>query len=441
MLSESTSTTSRKKYSKVSFSHKTVQEFFAAIFISFHIDAQKIVLEKCRNIQDILGMSKMYEFIIEMNSDRMCAISNDLMSVINDVKGVRDYRNGVKEIRDYGTWRDCDNMYFNTRDYRIKMYNDFIYIQLFYIQKMFVSILQKMPESEKIHLYLQDFFIENQTVHSKQLQCLLKENKTNIKSLHLNIYDTSSSLREIIDLFSLTDFSHIQKLYFTGDSWKESEINRIMFPSLQCVTLFRGTWTNDEENLSENLARLQNLQYLYIEWFTLSHKLLETFYNFISGQKSIKELTLSGLYCKEHGGHDCKRLMNLDLSPYSTLSKLYFQELPGRLQLNISTPSLVNVMLCDINLDKSSLILSRDMLNIERVKLKGIKMSALRLQNFITVLENLPQSVTVAMTDIKRRTEYDRVRKNVRRSQTFHVIHDVDYMREIVFKTIKPSKE
>jgi hypothetical protein len=114
--------------------------------------------------------------------------------------------------------------------------------------------------------------------------------------------------------------------------------------------------------------------------------------------------------------------------------------LPGSLQLNILTPSLVDVTLYDINLDdESSLLLSRDMLNIERVELRYIEMSAESLQNFITVLKNLPQSVTVKMYRIKPETEYDRVRENIRSSQTFHVIQEDDYRFE--FKTIKPSTE
>ncbi|XP_060551982.1 uncharacterized protein LOC132713410 [Ruditapes philippinarum] len=410
ILTESRSKTLIKEIIKVSFSHKTVQEYFAAIFISSQSDAQKTVVEKCRTVQDILDMSKICEFISGMNADWMCEILNDLMSVINEDEETRDYRTRTR-------------------------YEDIYNTPLYNIQKMFMSCLQELPESENIQLCLQDFFIVRHTeVHSKLLQRLLKQNKTNIKSLY--IY--TRSLREIIDLFSLTDLSHIQKLFYHGD-WKEDEISRILFPSLQCVTLRQGTWINDEENLSENLARVQNLQYLYIKHFTLSHKILETFYNFISAQKSMKELTLWQLDCKEHGRRrDCKR-WNLDLSQHSTLSKLYLQELPGRLQLNITTPSLVDVTLWNINLDdESSLLLSRDMLNIERVELWEIEMSAESLQNFISVLENLPQSVTVEMDAITPEKEHDRVRENIRSSQTFHVIQD---RWGIEFITIKPSKE
>ncbi|XP_060598154.1 uncharacterized protein LOC132751950 [Ruditapes philippinarum] len=400
ILSESRSKTLIKEIIKVSFSHKTVQEFFAAIFISSQSDAKKIVVEKCRNVQDILDMSKVCEFISKMNADRMCAISHELMSVINEDEKTREYRTRIGDE---------------------SMYNS----PLYSIQEMFMSCLQEMPESENIQLCLQDFFIDRDTrVHIGQLQRLSKQNKTNIKSLYIDIFYTSSSLREIIDLFSLTDLSHIQKLFYRGGMKKEAQISQILFPNLQSVTLLGGEWKNDEQNLSENLARCQNLQYLDIGYFTLSHKILETFFNFFSGQKAMKVLILRNLDCREHGRQGCKRLMNLDLSQHSTLSELHLEKLPARLQLNISTPSLVYVKLQKINLDESSLLLSRDMVNIERVELGYIEMSAGSLQNFISVLENLPQSVTVEMKAIKPETEYDRVRENIRRSQTFHVIQE-----------------
>jgi hypothetical protein len=275
--------------------------------------------------------------------------------------------------------------------------------------------LEVMPESENIQLCLQDFFIDKNNLHSEQLQRLLIQNKTNIKSLYIYISShpldstTFSSLCEIIDLFSLTNLSHLQKFYYHGDEEIEAKISRILFPSLQYITFKGGTWTNDEENLSENLARLQNLQYSYIQCFTFSHKILDIFFNFISGHRSMKELTLGWLNCKEHGRHDCKR-WNLDFSQHSTLSKLDLRMLPWRLQLNISTPSLIDVTLYDINLDESSLLLPRDMLNIKIVELLQIEMSAGSLQNFIPVLENLSQPVTVKMAAIKPKTDCERVR-------------------------------
>jgi hypothetical protein len=362
-------------------------------------------------------MSLVWEFISEMNAGRMCEISRDLMPVINEDEQTRDYRTRVGEEK-----------MFNT-----PLYN---------IQEMFMSCLQEMPESGNTQIYLQDYVIDKSTEHSEQLQRLLKQNKTSIKSIYINTNYTYNSLCEIIDLFSLTNLGHLQKLVYCGEvRSKKTEINQILFPSLQNVTLLNGEWISDEENLSKNLARVQNLQYLYFDNFELSHKILEAFFNFISGKKILKQLTfkLKILSRKEHDFHDCKR-WNLDLSQHLTLSKLHLQ-LPERLQLNISTPSLVDVTLEATNLEKSSVLLSRDMLNIESVELNTINISSGSLQNFISVLENLPKSVTVKMLDIRPEEEYGSVREIIRRSQTFHVIRDCkDWCGWVIeFQTRKPS--
>jgi hypothetical protein len=422
MLTENTSKTLTKKICKVSFSHKTVHEFFAAIFICSESDAQKKVVEKCKNVHDILDMSIICEFVSKINSDRMCAISNDLMPVINEDKTTRSYRKSKRH----------ENFPFNT------LYN---------IQKMILSCLNEMNESENIQLCLQDFFIDENTenekhselsgdseseyydtdsefdddsaycdesentMHHEQLKLLFKQNKINIKSLY--IY----SKRGNIDLFTLTNLSHIQKLYYYGDKENEARINLLLSPSLQTLTLRVGRLTND----CESLAQLHNLQYLCIERFTLSHKILELIFNFISGQKSMKQLKLHDLNCKEHDDQ-CQR-WNLDLSRHSHLVDLHLKYLPP-LKLSITTPSLVDFVLSMIDLDERSLLLSREMLNIKRVVLKFIKMPPGGLQNFITILENLPQSVTVKMACVGPESECKIVIENIRNSQTFYVFYE-----------------
>jgi predicted transcriptional regulator len=75
------------------------------------------------------------------------------------------------------------------------------------------------------------------------------------------------------------------------------------------------------------------------------------------------------------------------------------------------------------------------MLNIELVELKEIEMPAGSLQKFITVLENLPQSVTVGMSAIKPETEYERVKENIRLLKSFQIIRpDKETSRSIEFE-------
>ena len=135
----------------------------------------------------------------------------------------------------------------------------------------------------------------------------------------------------------------------------------------------------------------------------------------------------------------------MDLSQLTHLTYVYLERLPP-LQLNITTPSLVDFTLSVINIDESLLLLSPEMLNFKRVKFSYIEMSAEYLQNNVKVLETLPQSATVEMIWclIKPETERERFRNEIRSSQAFNVTRDYKNKSgkwSFTFKTIKPSKE
>ncbi|XP_060589552.1 uncharacterized protein LOC132744755 [Ruditapes philippinarum] len=94
ILSESKVKTLINESCKISFSHKTVQEYFSAIFISFQNtgEVQKIIFEECNCLQNILDMSKVFGFISGMNPKLMSTISSDLMPVIYNDKKTSKYR-------------------------------------------------------------------------------------------------------------------------------------------------------------------------------------------------------------------------------------------------------------------------------------------------------------------------------------------------------------
>ncbi|XP_060604664.1 uncharacterized protein LOC132757409 [Ruditapes philippinarum] len=178
ILTESKTRTLTKQISKESFSHKTVQEFFVAIFIISQSELQKTVLEKCEKVQSILDISTICQFIGKLNPTIMCEISEGFMFVINDDEETREYRSRT----------DVKYMHYHT------LYN---------IQNMLLSCFKEMTESKHTQLCLQDVFISCDNVHNEHLQCLAKLNRTNIKSLDINGNNTSCSLCEVIDLFSL----------------------------------------------------------------------------------------------------------------------------------------------------------------------------------------------------------------------------------------------
>jgi hypothetical protein len=353
ILTESRIKTLTEETSKVSFSHKTVQEYFAAIFICFQSDAHEFHLKNCISVQDVLDISK---FICDMNAKVMCKLSHDLMSVVNNDEETRNYR-----TRTGGEKIDKN--------------------PLFKIQNVLLSCLKRVSESENLQLYIQDLFIDRSNKQDTQLQEVAKQNENNIKSVYVSTKNSSASFCEIIYIFSLTNIKFIQKAYFEGYKMKTTAIeNSIFAPSC-------------ERNLGEIMTTFKDLQSLHIGKIAMCHEELKSILNFITSNKVLKQIELFELTCTKHY-RSCERII-VDLSQHSHLTKLRLGFLPA-LQLNMTSPSLVDVNLWHINLGDSSL-LSPDMLKIKSVSLGSIQMSVLSKNELTDVLENLPQPVEVNM--------------------------------------------
>ncbi|XP_060578465.1 uncharacterized protein LOC132735526 [Ruditapes philippinarum] len=463
ILSESKVKTLINESSKISFSHKTMQEYFSAIFISFQntCEVQKILYEECHCLQNILDMSKVFVFISNMNPKLMSAISSHLMPVINNDEITSKYR----------TWTYGNNMY-------IKPLQD--------IQDMYISCAIDGKENKDLKLCLQDFFINENCLQEnnfKQLQQLCQQNTENIKSI-LIVNEGICSLQEIINLFTLSDLPHIEK-YYRGEIVEE-EIMSLLLNPLKCLTVFSSKWENHKfvgrryplsAEINGRLVTLQHLECLYIDCFTMTHEVMETLLNFLTSKKSMKEIKLYSLYCSDHKT-SCTGF-NLDLSQHSQLSHLRLSKIPvSQLNIDVSLfeecgvgelykPGVVSsylsqlpaasklqsfkcrslesssdidtmvqtlpllhllkdVRLSKINLGERSLKLSPQMINIKLVYLSCITMSCSVLHDLITVINKLPHTVTVQMfgCDIKPETEFEKFKTFIKQSDNFVVTSD-----------------
>ncbi|XP_060565234.1 uncharacterized protein LOC132724397 [Ruditapes philippinarum] len=478
ILSESKVKTLINESFKISFSHKTVQEYFSALFISFQNtnEVQKIIFEVCNCLKNTLDMSKVFVFISGMNPKLMSTISSDLMPVINNDDKTSKYR----------TMTDYDYIY-------IKPLQD--------IQDMYISCSKERKETKDLKLCLQDFIInENcqQKNYFRQLQYLCQQNKENIKSIMIDNKDICS-LQEIINLFTLSDLPHIEKLFYIGEIVEE-EIMSLLLNPLKCLNVISRKWENHDfvrkycqltAEINGGLVKLQHLECLSISCFTMTHMVMKTLLNFLNSKKSMKEIRLYSFHCSDHGT-SC-RGFNLDLSQHSQLRCLgldnipvsqlnmdvslleectvgilykpgvvssYLSQLPAASKLQtfmcndlesssdietlLQTLSLLYhvkvVVLRRINLGERSLTLSPQMSNIEGVALMDITMSCSVLHDIITVINKLPHAVTVLMRgcDIKPETEFENFKTFIKQSNNFVVTSDGTLMPEeylFVFKT------
>ncbi|XP_060577424.1 uncharacterized protein LOC132734654 [Ruditapes philippinarum] len=484
ILSESKVTSLLNEGYKISFSHKSVQEYFSAIFISFQNKSKvrKIILEKVKCLQNILDMSKVFVFISNMNPKLMSTISSELMPVINNDEKTSKYR----------TLTDYDHMYINP---------------LQDIQDMYISCANERKENKDLKLCLQDLIINEkcqQENYFKQLQHFCQHNKENLKSIMIE-NRSICSLQEIINLLTLSDLPHIEKLFYEGKIIEEEMMSLLLKP-LKCLTVIAYECDNhklieDDCRLSaeikRGLVKLQHLECLYIEGFIMTHKVMETLLNFLTSKKSMKEIRLYTLYCSDHGT-SC-RGFNLDLSQHSQLKCIglheihvsqlnmdvsllekcdvgdlykpgvvasYLNQLPAARKLQrfwcrdlksssdietmLQTLPLLHhmkeVRLYRINLGERSLTLLPQMINIEGVVLWKITMSCSVLNDLKTVINKLPHTVTVNIwgCDIKPETEFGKFKTSLKHSDNFVVTRDGTLMSGMyifVFKTTKCTEQ
>ncbi|XP_060584957.1 uncharacterized protein LOC132740913 [Ruditapes philippinarum] len=474
IITESKVKTLVRESSKISFSHKTVQEFFLAMYVSFQntSDVQKI-LKECTCIQNILDMSKVFIFISKMNPKLMSKISSVLMHVVDYDEKTGKYRT----MTDY--------------DYR---YAD----ELKDIQDMFMAAAKECQKNKDLKICLQDVFI-NEKCHDENyfchLQHLILQNKENIKSINIE-NEGICSTRKLIKLFALSDLPKIEKIYYNGEI-KEREMIRLLLKPLKCLTVMSCKWENNDfvekrcplsSDLNGHLIELQHLQCLHLSCFIMCHSEMAAMFDFLTDKISMMDIKLLSLYCSDHdtscmgfnfdiSGHSHLRCLGLHDIPVSQLNinvslleectvgelfkpdvlKSYLRRLPAACKLqtlecgdlessdDIETmlqtlPLLHHVKdlrLHGINLGERSIELSCQMSNIENVILWYMTMSCTALHDLITVVSDLPHSVTVEMRgcDITPETEFEKLKASAKDSDKIMVtIDDTIQSGEYVFE-------
>ncbi|XP_053382041.1 uncharacterized protein LOC123543813 [Mercenaria mercenaria] len=369
MLTQSTEKTLTKQISKFSFSHKTVHEFFCALYISCQneSDVKNIVLNKCKSLQSILDMSTVLVFISGMNTKIISSISQEFLSVISEDKITSEYRST--------TARNCEPL----KD----------------IQDMYISCMKENTSDKELKLFCQDFFFSEDCKEEKYFTYLARlavQNKNNMASINIDTEDSGRSLREIIDCCELHELFQINKIYYNGKV-ENAQLPVLLDKSPKCVTVIspfgsRGSWSRE---MLETLQNNSLLQAIYIYWFKMSHDVLNDFLNYIINRKTMTEIRLGWLDCTEHWP-SCT--FSLDFSQHSDLRKLELCWIPEVSQLKVNS-KVKHVQLGGINLGEMSL--PPEMANIERVYLYNVNMSASTLRDLVKVVEKLSHKVTVTI--------------------------------------------
>lgn len=466
--------------STVQFVHKTVQEFLAALYMHSNKAQeamQEKVLAKCKEIKDILEMSKVFIFLSGIDAGVFSTISTELFNIIANDDISQTYR------------RSPSSYYYEK------------YVQpLKDVQEMCIACIKEYRHQNDLKLPIQDIFINGQCQNESHTSCLKKITKTNkayIKSVSIEMAGTSFDVQGAFKMFSLSDLGNIEKYYYRGVT-EEREIKPLIPDKLKCLSLISSKWKNNHfeyyvssvsQSLLTKLCSLNKLEAVYIDGFKMTHALLSMLLNYISDRKCMREVMLLNLECEDHttccsldlSGHSNLRTIALAKVPLSTLKvnvssledceighlskqglvsnfmedlkaakKLItficsYLESPEDIKTMIDTIRLLvhikDIWLWDINLGEKSLTLSPEMKHLEYLRLRGVQMLSSSFSDLIDVVQKLPQPVTVYMRDCTfiPAPEFEEVKQKKLKSKQFVMTYDDVYKngQVTVFKSIK----
>ena len=311
-------------YRKISFAHKSVHEFFAALYIHVYIQKPEDILKNvkpiCKDIDVIFQMQLVFSFLSGIGLQFSEPLFQMITEVVANDQRTQDYR------RSSLIWdRDITQA-------------------LEGIQNMFVDIYNENNDSdrEKDVLCLQDFFIGHECKSAKYtsaLKDLLSKNKNNIKTISIKQSEVMPHFDVILETFKLNEIKGLEKVFYKHDKIGE-EVNILLKGSkdtLKYLTLKCHKWDEDikckwPSTLSD---QLRNLEGIAIEGFVFEHKLLQDLLEYLKNDALPLEVSLYNLKCADHGSDGC---CTLDLSANERIKVLRLKCIPlSDMKINVTS--------------------------------------------------------------------------------------------------------
>lgn len=479
-----------KYMSKYSFIHKTFQEYFCALFLSTLSErecAEKISSVSA-DVENILEYSNVIIFLSGMRPEYMGCISKELSRSISADPLTSSYR------RTIGTSIEWERRFKHMKA----------------LQDMYVRCIRECESClQETQFHVDDLFLhadnENDKVQEDVLT-LMMMNKQTMKSLKVydcHISDRMSSFLKQFDVYQLTTLQKIEIIGHIEDD-RITHLLKGSAEAISCISLCKdlrryGHPVNTKSYTSVNtinaIVNLPYLEALMLECFELPHSELKTLFDFISGKKSLTQIGLGFLLCREHG-RNCSGV-EINLTEHSALQMLELGDIPlskatintnvlekirlGKFQTCSKTgdnyPSDILKSLKDAaNLralmcfdfcsreDVSDILQTIPALHqlqvlvfkrvdfkdqvvnlpigVQHIKLSDVIISTVAFRNLIEQSDNVPVKFEILECEITPENEYRNIKTDLKHSENFMVWCDVMLQgsgEQFVFNKVKKS--
>jgi hypothetical protein len=405
-----------EKRIKIFFQHKSIQEYFAALYITSaweNVAVKSTILKVCSSLSDILEMSDLLVFVCGINAEVYARINEEFQKVVENDNVTRSYRICI------------EYQYFHDRRI-IRAY-----------QSMQLDCFQECLRNgnDNCSILLQDIQLDEDNLLENVLTALktiINFNKGNVKSLYLynlavldNIQDdpVDEKIKSFMQTLDPGAFSSLETLRTKCNEEPEflTKILTDQAHTLKCLELF-GTYTQTDITrvTITPLTGLTSLLSLSLRYLTMSHRSIELFCAYISKVKGMRQLYLTAIDCSDHLYDDSCVVLDLsaldnlrmlilrtvsfselyinptclenfyyrsskwmtagamssvfkDLRGAPVLSSLELVNIESSLEMTQTIPTLTQIeflKLADIDIDRGSLSLSPEMTKLERLELE-----------------------------------------------------------------------
>ncbi|XP_045163241.2 uncharacterized protein LOC123527689 [Mercenaria mercenaria] len=318
----------KMKIDAYSFFHKTIQEFFAALYIQSeyaeNVRIEDAIMKRCNSVSAVLEMATVFTFLSGFDLTTAREVLQSLQSIINEDEMTKDYR--------------C--RFFHSR-------GDKEYTQVMAIQNMIVSCLTESIKNGHVEqgLPLQDIIIDPRCEQdSDPLKTLVNINSNTIKSLVFVRKAVGPRLSNEWIYLGLPEMQSVCKFQLTEIPFDEPD------------SLSRAQTRALVPNVIDQMIGLktQQLELLYLHAHdSVAHNSIERFLYFVSQQTLLKEVDLK-VKCYEHTFTTCKGFQ-LDLCQQEHLQNLVLSDVPvNQLRVNegLKILRLYSVPLIQIQLNE-----------------------------------------------------------------------------------------
>jgi hypothetical protein len=326
-----------KRLMKLTFLHKSYQEFFAALYIALNknpMSKVRQIFSKLKSVLDILKYENFFIFLSGMKTAIIEMISNDIRNIVSSDKNVETYRQSAHyKFELFIMLKPFCNL---QSDVFVEERNGQGALKA--LQTLLIKCLEESPSetTESIHLPLSDIFIDDES-NSKLIPLIMASRH------HLKSVSTEHYCAELASLINL------KKLVVKEGSYPDSPTDDMSLYE-NCISSSKSSLVSLSLAYCKGipaLTGLDNLKSLALFGIVLKHEELSEMFSFISKTEALTQLFICNIKCSEH--LDKCNGSKLDLTKHWDLKYMRLQSLyeNGSHQIRLNNKNIEFLVLQD----------------------------------------------------------------------------------------------